>query len=61
MCDAGLAEDSQIDGNPLAAGANLSADIYWAQFLYKGAGYYMKSVNLSQEEFIRILHSFYNK
>jgi len=56
--DAERAEDSHIGGHPLAVGI-YDANTYWAQFMLGGAGFYIEAENVTQEEFIRTFHSFF--
>jgi hypothetical protein len=60
QCNPGWEENSVIKDNPLAAGISQNAAIYWAQFIHGGAGYYIESSGISQEEFIKTLHSFFD-
>ena len=52
------AEDSHIGEHSLAVGI-FDAGTYWAQFMLGGAGFYIEAVGVTQEEFIRTLHIFF--
>lgn len=60
QCDPRIPEGSVINGNPLATGASPKDGVYWAQFILSGIGYYIESSGISQEEFIKTLHSFFS-
>ena len=53
------AENSIIKGSALAVGAGADGDIYWAQFIHDGIGYFIESKKLDQETFIRIVYDFF--
>ena len=52
-------DTSEIGGEPLAVGVDSDIGAYWAQFVSGGAGVVIKGENVSQEKFIRFLHSFF--
>ena len=52
-------DTSEIGGKPLAAGVDSDTGAYWARFVTGGAGVSVKGENVSQETFIRFLHSFF--
>ena len=60
QCDPRRAEDSQIGDKPLAAGVSKDNKTYWAQFMLDDVGFYIETTNISQEEFIKTLHSYFN-
>lgn len=60
QCNLNQQQNSNISGNPLALSADTDSGSYYAQFIYKGVGYYVATVNISQEEFIKIIYGFFN-
>ena len=59
QCDPKRAENSHINNKPLAVGVTKDTKTYWAQFMLDGAGFYIETTDISQEEFIKTLHSFF--
>ena len=57
--DPARAKDSVINGNHLAVGVYDGFGIYWAQFMLDGVGHYVQGENLTQEDFIRLLHELF--
>ena len=59
QCDTKRGEDSHIGNKSLAVGVSKDNNTYWAQFMLDDAGVYIETTNISQEEFIKTLHSFF--
>ena len=57
--DLGRQEDSVIKGSPLAVGISPDGAAYWAQFIAGGAGFFIKAENITQEDFIKTIYTFF--